>query len=80
MGQGELSILVACTREKSAIAATKNNRALKCHLSLLISEQQHQPSHDPVATMADHFLGFDLSTQQLKGARLPHQSYPAIPL
>jgi hypothetical protein len=27
--------------------------------------------------MADQFLGFDLSTQQLKGKDLPRRSYPA---
>ena len=38
------------------------------------------PSHSipslshKIKTMADQFLGFDLSTQQLKGE--PHHSYP----
>jgi hypothetical protein len=37
----------------------------------------HFPSHFyNFETMADQFLGFDLSTQQLKGE--PHHSYPTI--
>lgn len=54
------------------------NVEIKC----LVAPIPYPHTSNCIVTMADQFLGFDLSTQQLKGTHmatlLPRWSYPAI--